>query len=133
MKKGTIGVLAAALLVNLTLPLGDARAVSRPDPIDPKLKAAYLRLHFDQLYPPDVVQFIEDKLQNATQPLDVLADLAHDKRPDVRVFDAMLLAELGDGQAAKTLWTLLRDDSELVRVTAAGALVRLAQQTPLAV
>ena len=133
MKRGTIGAIAAALLVNLTLPLGDARAASRSDPVDPKLKAAYLRLHFDQLYPPDVIQFIEDKLQTATQPLDVLADLAHDNRPDVRVFVAMLLAELGDGEAAKTLWTLLRDDSELVRVTAGGALVRLAQQAPIAV
>src|ERR1041385_3045727 len=130
MKTGTMAVLATALLAGLTQPFSDTRAASRTDPVDPKLKAAYLRLHFDQLYPPEAVQFVEDKLQDAPEPIKVLAELSHDSRPDVRVFAALLTAELADGQGAGALWTLLRDDSELVRLAAAGALVRLAQQTP---
>src|SRR5437667_12009165 len=108
MKTGTLAVLATALLAGWILPLGEGRAASRSDPVDPKLKAAYLRLHFDQLYPPEAVQFVQDKLQDATQPVKILAGLASDKRPDVRVFVAMLTAELGDGQEANALWTMLR-------------------------
>src|SRR5439155_25649492 len=111
-------VLAAGLLASVTRPAADVRAASRTDPADPKLKAAYLRLHFDQLYPPEAVQFVEDKLQDTTERSKDLAELAHDQRPDVRVFVAMLIAELGDGQGGDALWTLLRDDSELVRVAA---------------
>src|ERR1043166_3972794 len=98
MKTAPMAVLAAALLASVPRPAGDLRAASRTDPADPKLKGAYLRLHFDQLYPPEAVQFVEDKLQDTTEPSKVLAELARDQRPDVRVFVAMLSAELGDGQ-----------------------------------
>ena len=133
MKRSTIQALVSVLLVGMAFPPSGARAASRSDPVDPKLKAAYQRLHFDQLYPAELVQFVQDKLQDATQPLDVLAELAADKRLDVRVFVSLLIAELGDGKGAKTLWILLRDDSEVVRISAAGALARLARQTTISI
>ena len=83
------------------------------------------------LYPADAVTFIQGKLQNAPHAVDVLADLASDPRPDVRVLVATLLGELGEPEGAKPLWRLTRDDVEFVRTTAAGSLVRLASMTPI--
>ena len=102
-----------------------------PTPADPKLKAAYQHLHFDRLYPAEAVSFIQGKLQNAPHAVDVLADLASDQRPDVRVLAATLLGELGEPEGARTLWRLTRDDVETVRTTAAGSLVRLSTMTPI--
>ncbi len=101
-------------------------------PADPKLKLAYQHLHFEHLYPVDAVAFIQRKLQDASNAESVLAELASDQRPDVRVLVAMLLGELGEPEGAKTLWILTRDDVEFVRTTAAGSLVRLAGLTPIA-
>lgn len=100
-------------------------------PADPKLKAAYQRIHFEHLYPAEAVSFIQGRLENAPHAVDVLADLASDQHPDVRVLVAMLLGELGEPEGAKTLWRLTRDDVDFVRTTAAGSIVRLASMTPI--
>ncbi|MGD0058789.1 MAG: HEAT repeat domain-containing protein [Verrucomicrobiia bacterium] len=122
-------VLGAVSLLVLSWPSLAQEAASTP--ADPKLKAAYQHLHFDRLYPAEAVAFIQGKLQNAPRAVDVLADVASDQRPDVRVLVAMLLGELGEPDGAKTLWHLTRDDVEFVRTTAAGSLVRLSSTTPI--
>jgi HEAT repeat protein len=124
-----LAVLSLLSAYALSLPLHGQQASSIP--ADPKLKLAYQRIHFDRLYPPDAVSFIQDKLQNATRAVDVLTDLAKDERPDVRVLVATLLGEIGEPDGAKPLWRLTRDQTELVRMTAAGAIVRLAHWTPI--
>ncbi len=124
-----LAALAMASLLALSGPSRAQQVLSTP--VDPKLKAAYQHLHFDRLYPADAVSFIHGKLQNAPRAVDVLADLASDQRPDVRVLVATLLGELGEPDGAKTLWHLTRDDVEFVRTTAAGSLVRLSTMTPI--
>jgi HEAT repeat protein len=124
-----LGVLGVAGLLVLSWPSLGQPASSAP--ADPKLQAAYRRLHFDRLYPAETVSFIQAKLQNAPHAADVLADLASDERADVRVLVAMLLGELGEPDGAKTLWHLTRDSVEFVRTTAAGSLVRLSGMTPI--
>src|SRR5580693_3484758 len=125
-----LGVLGMASLLALSCPSHGQQAL--PAPADPKLKAAYQHLHFERMYPAEAVSFIQGKLQDTSHPVDVLANLASDQRPDVRVLVATLLGELGEPEGAKTLWKLTRDDVEFVRTTAAGALVRLASMTPIA-
>lgn len=125
-----LAALSLLSTVALLQPLRGQQAASAP--ADPQLKIAYQHLHFDRLYPAEIVSFIQDKLQNAPRATDVLADLAKDERTDVRVLVGMLLGELGEPEGAKILWRLTRDDSELVRTTAAGAIVRLSRLTPVA-
>ncbi|HVM61403.1 MAG TPA: HEAT repeat domain-containing protein [Verrucomicrobiae bacterium] len=103
-----------------------------PAPVDPKLQAAYQRLHFDHLYPAEAVSFIQDKLQKAPRALGPLTELASDEHPDVRVLVAMLLGDLGEPGGAKPLWQLTRDPAEFVRSTAAGSLIHLSGITPVA-
>ena len=114
------------------LPLAAAQEAATP-PADPKLQAAYQRLHFQHLYPPDAVSFIQGKLQTAPRALDVLGELAKDDRAEVRVLVATLLGELGEPDGGKILWTMTRDPNESVGQTAAGGLTRLSQSTPVAV
>ncbi len=104
-----------------------------PPPSDPDLQIAYRRLHFDHLYPPAAVSYIEGKLQDDPCAVDTLADLAKDEGSEVRVLVATLLGELGEPDGGKILWQLTRDESESVRTTAAGSLARLSQLTPVAV
>jgi HEAT repeat protein len=104
-----------------------------PSPADPKLQIAYQRLHFDRLYPPAAVSYIQGKLQAAPRALDVLVELAKDERSEVRVLVAILLGELGDADGGKVLWLLTRDETESVRTTAAGSLARMSQLTPVAI
>jgi len=124
-----LAVLSLVSVCVLSLPVHGQQDSSNP--ADPKLKLAYQRIHFDRLYPPDAVSFVQDKLQNAPRAVDVLIDLSKDERPDVRVLVATLLGEIGEPDGAKPLWRLTRDETELVRMTAAGAVVRLAHWTPI--
>ena len=110
---------------------GAVRAADPNDPADPKLKAAYHRPHFSEQYPPEAVQLIQSRLQDLAQPLPGIAELAKDQRPEVRSLVALLLGEYGDADGAKILWLLTRDEFESVRLTAAGAIVRLAHLTPV--
>lgn len=126
-----LAVLGLLSLLALSGPLRGQQATLSPP--DPKLKIAYQHLHFDRLYPPEAVSFIQNKLQDAPRAMDVLPDLAKDPRADVRVLVAMLLGELGEPDGAKVLWRLTRDEAEFVRTTAAGAIVRLARMTPIIV
>jgi HEAT repeat protein len=103
-----------------------------PPPTDPELQIAYQRLHFDRLYPPAAVSYIQGKLQTDACVLDVMTDLATDERSEVRVLVATLLGELGEPDGGKILWRLTRDETESVRTTAAGSLARLSQLTPVA-
>ena len=103
-----------------------------PPPTDPELQIAYQRLHFDRLYPPAAVSYIQGKLQTDACVVDVMTDLATDERSEVRVLVATLLGELGEPDGGKILWRLTRDETESVRTTAAGSLARLSQLTPVA-
>lgn len=105
----------------------------RADPADPDLVVAYRRLRFERQYPPEMAAYIQSELQNVDRASKKLAELAKDERADVRALVAMLLGELGQPEGAETLWLLTRDDAEYVRLTAAGALVRLAMLTPVAI
>ncbi|HTS16284.1 MAG TPA: HEAT repeat domain-containing protein [Verrucomicrobiae bacterium] len=124
-----------ALLTSLVLLLALApRCLPQPSPAapaDPKLQAAYQRLHFDRLFPADAVALIQTKLQSAPRAAIALNDLAPDPRPDVRVLVATLLGELPDPDAAKPLWRLTLDPIDYVRTAAAGSLVHLATTTPI--
>jgi HEAT repeat protein len=114
------------------LPLSSGQQVASP-PTDPELQIAYQRLHFDRLYPPAAVSYIQSKLQTDGCVVDVLTDLAKDQRSEVRVLVATLLGELGEPEGGKVLWDLTRDETETVRTTAAGSLARLSQLTPVAI
>jgi len=72
-----------------------AQAATPDEPANPKLRSVYQRVHFSQQYPPEAAQFIQAKLQDAEDPLPVLADLAGDQRPEVRILVAMLIGEFG--------------------------------------
>jgi len=114
------------------LPLLRGQEVASP-PADPKLQIVYQRLHFDRLYPPTAVSYIQGKLQTAPRALDILADLAKDERGEVRLLVATLLGELGEPDGGKILWLMTRDETESVRIAAAGGLARLLQLTPVAI
>jgi HEAT repeat protein len=101
-------------------------------PTDPGLQLAYQRLHFDHLYPPEAVSYIQGRLQTDECPLDVLNEMAKDERSEVRVLVVTLVGEMGDPDGGKILWSLTRDETESVRTTAAGSLARLSQSTPVA-
>jgi HEAT repeat protein len=101
-------------------------------PVDPQLQITYQRLHFDHLYPPEAVSYIQGRLQTDECPLDVLNDMAKDERSEVRILVVILLGEMGDPDAGRILWSLTRDQRESVRTTAAGSLTRLSQSTPVA-
>ena len=100
-------------------------------PADPQLQRAYLSLHFRDLYPTEAVQHIQGKLQHAPRAAAVLADVARDERAEVRVLVALLLGPLGEAEGADTLWALLCDKSESVRLTASGSLILLHGTTPV--
>ena len=102
-------------------------------PVDAKLRNAYLRLRFAQQYPTNAAQFIQGQLQDAKQPLDVMAELAQDQRGPVRVLLAILIGEYGESDGAKILWPLTRDELESVRLTAAGSLIRLAHLSSISI
>ena len=106
-------------------------AVSPDRPVDPKLHNAYQRLRFAQQYPTNAAVFIQVQLQDAQQPLSVMAELALDKRGPVRILLAMLIGEYGESDGAKILWPMICDELESVRLTAAGALIRLAHLTSI--
>jgi HEAT repeat protein len=105
--------------------------LAQTNSVNINLQQAYRRLQFDQLYPPEAVSEIQTKLTAVAKPVEVLAQLAKDSRPEVRVLVAMLLGELGDTEGGKVLWQLLRDDEENVRLASSGAIVRLSQLTPV--
>ena len=108
-----------------------AVAASPDKPVDFKLRLAYQRLYFSHQYPTNSAQFIQAQLQDAKQPLIVMAELARDQRGPVRLLLAMLLGEYGESDGAKILWPLTCDALESVRLTAAGALIRLSQLTDI--
>ncbi len=99
------------------------------EPVDQKLQTVYRHLHFSQQYPAEAVEVIQTRLQNAVHPLEVMTELAKDDRQELRSLLAMLLGEYGEAGGAKILWELTRDKKESVRLTAAGALARLAHLT----
>ena len=101
--------------------------------MDFKLRLAYQRLYFSHQYPTNSAQFIQAQLQDANQPLIVMAELARDQHGPVRLLLAMLLGEYGESDGAKILWPLTCDALESVRLTAAGALIRLSQLTNIAI
>ena len=131
--RSTKRVLRMALLVAGLSTTFSGLCVPAPEPADPKLAAAYRRLHFPQMYPPAAVSSIMDRLQNEKEAIGPLTEFAKDQKPEVRVLAAALMGELGDSEAARPLWEMTRDDSELVRTTAASALARLAQITPVSI
>jgi len=123
------GVMVAVFL-RVCLPV---TAIELGDPLDPKLKQAYIRLRFERHHPPEAVVFIRDSLQAEEKAVDKLAELAGDPRVQVRALVAVLLGEIGQPESAAPLWKLLQDESEYVRTTASGALVRLRRFVPVAV
>ena len=104
-------------------------AATPNDPVDPRLRAIYQRLHFSRQFPPEAVQAIQASLQDAEKPVPVLAELAGSDRPEVRTLVCLLLGEYGDPDGGKTLWKLIQDNSEPVRMSAAAGLARLAHFT----
>jgi HEAT repeat protein len=124
----TIAIVLGASLLSSTLCYS-----AGPQTVHPDLLVAYQRLQFSQLYPPEAVAEIQNQLQNSQKPIEVLARLAADARPEVRVLVAALLSELGDTEGAKLLWQLLRDDEESVRIAATGGLIRLSALTTVPV
>ncbi|HXI83605.1 MAG TPA: HEAT repeat domain-containing protein [Verrucomicrobiae bacterium] len=123
-----IGILSIYVL----LPLSHGEEAASPS-ADTKLQVAYQRLHFDRLYPPTAVSYIQGKLQSTSNTMEVLAGLAKDDRSEVRVLVTALLGEFGEPDGGKILWRMTRDETESVRMAAAGALTRLSQLTPLAI
>jgi HEAT repeat protein len=112
---------------------GAVCSVQAAAPVDPKLAAAYRKIHFTQLYPPEAVRLVDEAVQPSTQPLVQLKALAKHQDSHVRVLVAMLLGDLGDPEGGRSLWDLLRDPDETVRLSAAGSLYRLRQLTPIPV
>lgn len=104
-------------------------SAQQTDPVDPQLRDAYRRVRFERQFPPEAVAYIQAQLQNEERASKKLAELATDQRPEIRSLVALLLGELGQPEGAATLWKLIRDDVELVRITAAGAFVRLRSLT----
>ena len=122
------------LLTLFLVAVGRFTAAAGPEkPVDSKLSNAYQRLYFSQQYPTNAALFIQAQLQGAKQPLLAMADLARDSHGPVRVLLAMLLGEYGESDGAKILWPLSCDELESVRLTAAGALIRLSQLTTISV
>lgn len=111
--------------------IGNAQNRDLTDPVDERLKAAYLRIRFSQQYPEDAVRFIQTQLVDAQKPLAKFAALAKDPRKEVRTLVALLLGEYGDADGARLLWDLTRDELEQVRLTAGGSIVRLAEAVPV--
>jgi HEAT repeat protein len=105
----------------------------QPAPADPALAGLYRRIHFEQLYPPEAVTYLQDQLQSAPRAVKKLDELAKDERPEVRGLVALLLGELGDPQGVDALWRLTRDEKEAVRHIAAGGLVRLSRLKPVTI
>ncbi len=131
--RSTRRVLEVALLVAGLSWIPVCLCATLPEPADPKLAAAYRRLHFSQMYPPSAVTTIMERLQKEEEAIGPLTEFAKDQKPEVRMLTATLMGELGDSEAARPLWEMTHDDSELVRTTAGGALVRLAQLTPVSI
>jgi len=100
-------------------------SAQQTDPVDAQLRDAYRRLRFERQFPPEAVAYIQAQLQNEERASKKLAELATDQRPEVRSLVALLLGEVAQPEGGAILWKLMRDDAELVRVTAAGAIVRL--------
>ena len=124
--------LARLLPAIFCVAIGLLTVAASPDkPADFKLRQAYQRLNFSHQYPTNSAQFIQAQLQDAKQPLVVMAELARDQRGPVRLLLAMLLGEYGESDGAKILWPLTCDALESVRLTAAGALIRLSQLTDI--
>jgi HEAT repeat protein len=94
---------------------------------DPKLVEAYRRCYFSHQYPPEVVREMQGKLKNVPHAADALKTMAKDSRREVRVLVAVLLGELAEGDGVSTLWGLLQDEVEAVRLAASSGLVRLRQ------
>ena len=85
-----------------------------------------------QPYAAAAIHMVESSLASAVDPVACLINFAGDKNPEVRMVATQLLPELRNPEAAKSLWNLLRDDSEAVRMYAVGALGRLNEFTPVA-
>jgi HEAT repeat protein len=119
------------LLLAISCGLSLTASGQQGEPADQDLVIAYRRLRFERQYPPEMAAYIQSKIQDAPRASKALAELAKDERPDVRALVSMLLGELGQPEGASTLWHLLRDDVEYVRLTAAGAIIRLTQSTPV--
>jgi HEAT repeat protein len=113
-----------ALLVGCALFVSRADSAQEASPANNRLALAYHRCNFSDLYPPEAVKEIQGKLQNASRPTEVLAQLLKDPRREVRLLVILLLGELGEADGVKALWTILQDDVESVRVAASGAITR---------
>jgi HEAT repeat protein len=124
---------ALGILITITCGvwIGSVWAADLNEPADGRLKSVYQRLRFGQHFPPEAVEHIQRRLLEEDSALHGLAELARDQRPEVRSLVALLLGEYGDDKGAKILWILTRDEFESVRLTAAGALVRLSHITPI--
>jgi HEAT repeat protein len=127
-RRSTLSAFYWVGLLNIALA---AAATAVGEPVDARLKTAYRELRFAEMYPPEAVQMIQTRLQDAPRAVTVLAELAKDQQPAVRILVATLLGHLGEAVGAETLWVLLLDPVESVRVTAAGALLRLRRFTPI--
>src|SRR5712692_8446514 len=104
--------LTASFLLLLIATAGTSRAAAESGTQagdQQRLQAIYQRVHFSQQYPPEAAQYIQAQLQDAAQPLARIAELAKDKRPEVRVLVAMLLGEYGEADGGKILWRLMGD------------------------
>ena len=108
-------------------------AASPDRPVDLKLRNAYQRLRFAQQYPTNAAVFIQAQLQDVKHPLGVMSELARDQRGPVRILLAMLIGEYGESDGAKIIWPMMCDELESVRLTAAGALIRLSHLTSISI
>ncbi|NQU11028.1 HEAT repeat domain-containing protein [bacterium] len=107
------------------------RAEPPPDPADVRLARAYRVLRFERQHPFAAMELIRDRLQDEEEALPGLTELAGHADPAVRTLAAMVLGEYGEGKGGDVLWRLIADENQIVRVTAAGAVVRLSRLTPV--
>ena len=85
----------------------------------------------DKSYSVAAVAAVAEKLTDEGRALPALAALANDKRAEVRMLSAQLLAKLGNPAGAPLLWKLLQDDNEGVRLFALQSLGKLNESTPV--
>ena len=82
-------------------------------------------------YSAPAIQAVEEQLVDLSSPLPALTTLVSDKKSEVRMIAAQLVAQLGIAGGAQLLWKLLRDDNEGVQLFAMQSLGKLNDITPV--